>query len=63
MTTIKFWLDSGANAHSCVNGEFSLEDDLGISVEEWNALTDEERDLAAKDFAFETLDWGYSEPE
>lgn len=52
---IKYWLDSGANIHSCRKGEVDLERDAGI--------TDEEKDDVMRDFAFARLDWGYEEAE
>ena len=40
---IKYWLDSGANTHSCYTGEASLED-LGLTGEDWDNMRDKEKD-------------------
>lgn len=56
------WCDSGANAHSCRRTTVTL-DDLGLSDEEWADMTDEQRDEAMKDVAFERLDWGFAEAD
>jgi hypothetical protein len=53
MITIKTWLDSGANAYSCRETEFQIDE------AEWNALTEEERDEYAKDIAWDRMDWGW----
>jgi len=53
MITIKTWLDSGANAHSC------FEDEFDIDEAEWNAMTEEERDEYAKEIAWDRMDWGW----
>lgn len=54
------WLNSGANAHSCRKVETTL-DELGLTSEDWDKLTEGERDEVMKDVAFEQSDWGYSE--
>ena len=56
------WMDSGANIHSKYKTTVSL-DDLGISDEEWQEMTDEQRDVVMRDVAFERSDWGYREIE
>lgn len=58
MYKFKVWLDSGANAFS----EYSLEitiDDLGLSDEEWDQLSEEEKEETMKEIAFERAEWGY----
>lgn len=57
---IKVWLDSGANHRSKYEVTVDVED-LGFSESEWRSLTEEQREAAAKDLAFEHSDWGYEE--
>jgi hypothetical protein len=57
---LRIWCDSGANIHSCREVESSTEE-LGYTDEEWAALSEEERESAAKTIAWENLDWGYEE--
>lgn len=59
---IKVWLDSGANIHSCFKQTVDL-DDLGYPEEEWAEMSDEEKDDAMRDIAFERSDWGWSEED
>ena len=59
MTKIKTWLDSGANINSCNRRELDLEEDLGLDLEEWNAMTDNEREELMRELVWEDLDWGF----
>lgn len=56
---IKYWCDSGANIHSCRKGTTTL-DELGLTEEEWHAMSDEDRDDVMRDVACDRLDWGYA---
>jgi hypothetical protein len=56
---IKYWCDSGANIHSCRKGTTTL-DELGLTEEEWHAMSDEDRENLMRDIALDRLDWGYS---
>lgn len=56
---IKYWCDSGANIHSCREGTTTL-DELGLTEEEWHAMSDEDRDNLMRDIALDRLDWGYA---
>lgn len=56
---IKYWCDSGANIHSRRDGTTTL-DDLGLTEDEWNEMSDDERDEMMRDIACERLDWGYA---
>lgn len=56
----KVWLDSGANADSRREQEFSL-DDIGISDSEWEAMTDDEKEAEMREIAFDHSDWGFAE--
>ena len=51
--TIKTWLDSGANHQSIYESEFEIEE------AEWSAMSEEERDNYAKDYAWDRMDWGW----
>lgn len=55
---IKYWCDSGASIHSCLEGETSLEE-LGLTEEEWDAMSDDERDDMMREIACDQLCWGY----
>lgn len=57
---LRIWLDSGANIHSKYEQVLDLED-LGISIEEWNSLSIEQKELEVKDIAFDKSDWGFEE--
>lgn len=56
----KVWLDSGANQHSMRLVTTSL-DELAITADEWNNLSDEEQEEIMKEVAFEQAEWGYEE--
>jgi len=53
MITIKAWLDSGANIHSCRETEFEIDE------AEWSEMTEEERDEYAKQIAWDRMHWGW----
>ena len=57
---VKVWLDSGASTHSEYSVKISL-DDIGISDEEWDEMSDDERDEVMRDIAFDRASWGYRE--
>lgn len=56
----KVWVDSGANIHSKRTVEINL-DDIGITSEEWDLMTDQHRDEVMKEIAFERVEWDYLE--
>lgn len=55
---VKYWCDSGANIHSCREGEITL-DELGITEDEWNSMSVDDKEKMMRDVALERLDWGY----
>ena len=57
MITIKAWLDSGANIHSCREVDFDMDED------EWNSMTEAEKDECAKELAWDRMDWGWTVKE
>jgi hypothetical protein len=57
---IKYWCDSGANIHSKYEGEITV-DEQGFTDEEWQALSEDEKEEIMKESAFERLDWGWKE--
>ena len=56
----KVWLDSGANIQSKYETEIDL-DTLGITSEDWDNMSEPEKDKAMREIAFESSDWGYTE--
>lgn len=56
---LKIWLDSGANRQSCRNQTLSW-DELGITEEKWDEMTEDDQDEFAKEIAFGNSDWGYT---
>lgn len=56
----KVFNDSGANIHSKYETTTSLEE-LGIEEAVWDGMTEEERDEAMRDVAFQQAGWGYFE--
>lgn len=58
--TIYWWMDSGANIHSCNYGKITL-DELGITDEKWDAMSEDEREELMKPLVFDQVDWGFSE--
>ena len=56
----KVWCDSGANSHSCREEIVDL-DDLGFDSEDWDAMTDKDRDDAMRDVALDNMEWGFTE--
>jgi hypothetical protein len=57
---IKWWCDSGANSHSCLTDKTTVKE-LGYTLEEWRAMTPDQKDKVMRDVALARLDWGYSE--
>ena len=55
---VKFYCDSGANIHSCREEEIDLVEDWGMTQEECEALTEDEKLELAKEWAYERLDIG-----
>ena len=58
--TFRVFLDSGANVQSKYETETCL-DELGLTSEEWDAMTDVEKDLVMREVAFEASEWGFEE--
>ena len=56
----KVWLDSGANVESCRRTFITLSE-IGITSERWDAMSDDEKDAAMREVAFEQSDWGFAE--
>ena len=55
---VKFYCDSGANIHSCREEEIDLVEDWGMTKEECETLTEDEKLELAKEWAYERLDIG-----
>jgi len=58
----KVWCDSGANIHSNYKQEIKLAD-IGIEDQEWDEMSEEEKDAVMQEIAWGRLDWGYEEIE
>jgi len=58
---VRFYLDSGANIHSCRQEDFDTVDDLGLDAGEWEAFTEDEKFEFARDWANNYLDMGFEE--
>lgn len=58
----KVYLDSGANIHSKYEQVVEL-DDIDLTDEEWNEMTEKQRDEVMKEIAWERMEWGYDEIE
>ena len=56
----KVWLNSGANIHSCRKVEIEL-DEVGLSDEEFEEMSEEEKDEMFREIAFQNSDWGWEE--
>jgi hypothetical protein len=57
---LRIWCDSGANTHS-KRVVTITPGDLGLTQQQWDDLSEEERERLMRDIAFEQLDWGYEE--
>ena len=55
----RVYLDSGANIHSCYEQTIDTEEDLGISDEDWDSMSEKSKDEIMKDIAWERMEWGY----
>ena len=60
---VEFYVNSGANIHSCNKSELMNVEELGYSEEEWNNLTEDEKWKEAEQWANEYLEIGYIEEE
>lgn len=60
MKKFKVWLNSGANAYSEYSTEVTTED-IGASEEEWNAMSEDEKESVMREIAFERSEWGFKE--
>lgn len=56
----KFWLDSGANIHSTRKGLVTLQE-LGITSNDWDDMTEDEKEEVMKEIIFAQADWGFVE--
>ena len=52
--TIKVWMDNGANHQSTYRTEFEIDE------ARWVAMTDEQKDDYARDYAWDRMEWGWS---
>lgn len=59
---IVFWHDNNANIHSRAEETYTPEK-LGLTEEEWKALTEDEKYEMVKEWALQNFDYGYREKE
>ena len=59
---IRFFLDSGANIHSC-RTTIKTTEELGLTDEEWDNMPEKEKEEMAREIAWEAMDWGFGEVE
>lgn len=58
---VQYYCDSGANIHSARKETFDTETDLGFTDEEWNEISDDDKDDMVKEWAYERLEYGFKE--
>lgn len=58
---IKVWCNNGANIHSKRQETIDLEDNWNISGEEWNEMSDDEKDELVQEWAMERFEYGWDE--
>lgn len=58
---IEVWCDSGANIHSCRKQTFDIKEEWGITDEEWNGYTEDQKYELAKEWAHQQLNIGFQE--
>ncbi len=51
--TIEVWLDSGANIHSKRKSSFEIDSN------EWESMTEDQKDEYAREVAWDRMDWGW----
>lgn len=56
----RVYLDSGANIQSKYETEIDL-DDIGIESDEWDGMSEKEKNEVMKEIAWERMEWGYEE--
>lgn len=57
---ITFHCDNNANIHSEKTAEFDLEGDLGLTEEQWLAMSDDEKNDMVREWALEDFEYWYS---
>lgn len=60
---IEVWCNNGANIHSERSEEIDTEKDWGISDEEWNEMSENERYKCVEEWAYQRLEIGYRSVE
>lgn len=58
---IEFYCENGANYHSQRSEIFDLETDLGMTIEEWEALSEEEKYSMVYEWMIDRLEYGFRE--
>lgn len=58
---VKFWHDNNANIHSTYEETFDTYEDFGMTDDEWNALSEDEKYKLVSEWALQMFDYGYEE--
>jgi len=58
---VRFYLDSGANIHSCREDTFDTVEDFGLQQGEWEQMTEDEKMEYVDDWKCNYLDYGFQE--
>lgn len=53
---VRFCCDNGANIHSKRTEDFDVEEDLNMTLEEWDQMPEEEKDKMVQEWAYERMD-------
>jgi hypothetical protein len=61
MAKVTFWCDTGANIYSCKEEFFDTVKDLNMAEEEWEGMTDEEKEKEVYQWAQEYFNFGWKE--
>lgn len=54
---VKFFLDNGANIHSCLSRTLDTEKDFGFEAGEWEAMSSEDQFAIVKEWADERIEY------
>lgn len=60
---IRVYCDSGANIHSRRSEVIDLEKDWNMSDEDWNEMTDDEKQNIVDEWAYERLEIGWEDTD
>jgi hypothetical protein len=61
MTRIRLYVDSNANIHSKREEVYDLEKELGITPEEWEKMTEDEKEKMFFEMVCDLIEWDWEE--